>query len=171
RDMIQEAKAVLDVAIADQPPTLEDPSTVVLRAVCNIMMGRADMGLKDLANPFVGNQHDAPLWRALAYAKLGKWAEAREGFRNVESAIGTLPLELQRSVMKEMIRASVEVGDITGATTMLNEFEAIGVPRELEPMIAFLTGRINEGLGRPEDARRSYQAAAESQDRWWAAQA
>src|SRR5262245_176785 len=171
RDMIYEAKAVLDVAIADQPPTLENPSAVVLRAVCNIMMGRADMGLKDLANPFVGNQHDAPLWRALAYAKLGKWAEAREGFRNVEPTVGTLPLEIQRSVMKDMIRASVEVGDITGATTLLNEFEAIGVPRELEPMIALLNGRISEGLGRPEDARRSYQAAAESQDRWSAAQA
>jgi tetratricopeptide (TPR) repeat protein len=171
RDMIHEAKAVLDVAIADQPATLENPSAVVLRAVCNIMIGRADMGLKDLANPFVGNQHDAPLWRALAYAKLGKWAEAREGFRNMESAIGTLPLELQRGVMKEMVRASVEVGDITGATALLNEFEAIGIPRELEPLIALLTGRINEGLGRAEDARHSYQAAAESQDRGSAAQA
>jgi tetratricopeptide (TPR) repeat protein len=171
RDMIHEAKAVLDVAIADQPPTLENPSAVVLRAVCNIMIGRADMGLKDLANPFVGNQHDAPLWRALAYAKLGKWADAREGFRNTESAVGALPLELQRGVMKEMVRASVEVGDITGATALLNEFEAIGIPRELEPLIALLTGRINEGLGRVEDARHSYQAAAESNDRGSAAQA
>ena len=171
RDMIYEAKAVLDVAIADQPPTLENPSAVVLRAVCNIMMGRADMGLKDLANPFVGNQLDAPLWRALAYAKLGKWAEAREGFRNVEPTVGTLPLEIQRSVMKDMIRASIEVGDVTGATALLNEFEAIGIPRELEPVIALLTGRINEGLGRPDDARRSYQTAAESQDRGVAAQA
>jgi len=171
RDMIHEAKAVLDVALADQPPTAENPSAVVLRAVCNIMIGRADMGLKDLANPFVGNQHDAPLWRALAYAKLGKWAEAREGFRSVEMTIGTLPLELQRNVMKDMIRASVEVGDITGATAQLNEFEAIGIPREIEAAMALLTGRINEGLGRVEDARRSYQAAAESQDRGAAAQA
>jgi tetratricopeptide (TPR) repeat protein len=170
-DMIYEAKAVLDVALADQPPTLENPSAVVLRAVCNIMIGRPDVGLKDLANPFVGNQQDAALWRALAYAKLGKWADAREGFRSTEAAIGTLPLELQRNVMKEMVRASIEVGDITGATTVLNEFEAIGIPRELEPMIALLTGRINEGLGRPDDARRSYEAAAESQDRMVAAQA
>ena len=116
RDMIYEAKAVLDVAIADQPPTAENPSAVVLRAVCNIMIGRADMGLKDLASPFVGNQNDAQLWRALAYAKLGKWPEAREGFRAVEAAIGTLPLELQRNVMKEMIRAYVEVGDGMGGS-------------------------------------------------------
>jgi tetratricopeptide (TPR) repeat protein len=170
RDMIYEAKAVLDVAIADQAPTAENPSAVVLRAVCNIMIGRADIGLKDLANPFVGNQNDAALWRALAYAKLGKWPEAREGFRAVEAAIATLPLELQRNVMKEMIRAYVEVGDITGATAQLNEFEAIGIPQELEPIMALLTGRISEGLGRVEDARRSYQAAADSKDRGAAAQ-
>jgi hypothetical protein len=36
RDLIYEAKAVLDVAIADQAPTAENPSAVVLRAVCNI---------------------------------------------------------------------------------------------------------------------------------------
>ena len=170
RDMIYEAKAVLDVAIADQPPTAENPSAVVLRAVCNIMIGRADIGLKDLANPFVGNQNDAPLWRALAYAKLGKWPEAREGFRTVEAAVGTLPLELQRNVMKEMIRAYIEVGDITGATAQLNEFEAIGIPQELEPAMALLNGRLNEGLGRMEDARRFYQVAADSRDRGAAAQ-
>jgi tetratricopeptide (TPR) repeat protein len=170
RDMIYEAKAVLDVAIADQAPTAENPSAMVLRAVCNIMIGRAEMGLKDLANPFVGNQNDAPLWRALAYAKLGKWSEAREGFRAVEAVIATLPLELQRNVMKEMIRAYVEVGDITGATAQLNEFEAIGIPQELEPIMALLNGRISEGLGRMEDARRSYQLAADSKDRGAAAQ-
>jgi tetratricopeptide (TPR) repeat protein len=170
RDMIHEAKAVLDVAIADQPPTAENPSAVVLRAVCNIMIGRADVGLKDLASPFVGNQNDAPLWRALAYAKLGKWPEAREGFRAVEAAVASLPLELQRSVMKDMIRSYVETGDITGATTQLNEFEAIGIPPDLEPIMALLNGRISEGLGRVEDARRFYQVAADSRDRGIAAQ-
>jgi tetratricopeptide (TPR) repeat protein len=170
RDMIHEAKAVLDVAIADQPPTAENPSAVVLRAVCNIMIGRADVGLKDLASPLVGNQNDAPLWRALAYAKLGKWPEAREGFRAVEAAVASLPLELQRGVMKDMIRSYVETGDITGATTQLNEFEAIGIPPDLEPIMALLNGRISEGLGRVEDARRFYQVASDSRDRGIAAQ-
>src|SRR5262245_41708307 len=134
------------------------------------MIGRADMGLKDLANPFVGNQHDAPLWRALAFARLGKWAEAREGFRNMEAAMGTLPLEVQRAMMKELVRALIEVGDINGAADQLNEFEAIGIPRELEPTMAVLAGRLAESLGRQEEARRAYHAAAESWDRPSAAQ-
>ena len=165
RDMAPEAKAVLDVALADAPATSENPSGAMLHAVCTIMMGRAEAGLKELANPFVANQSDTPLWRAMANARLGRWVDAREGFRNAEAAMGALPLELQRMTMMEMLRSAIEVGDITGASSMLHEFETIGVPHELEPAIAVLTGRLNEGLGRKEDARRAYNAAADSWDR------
>lgn len=170
RDMASEAKAVLDVALAEQPATADDPAPVVLHAVANIVLGHMDAALKDLANPFVGNQHDAPLWRALAQARLGKWADAREGFRNADVAMGMLPLEMQRTMMREMIRAFIEVGDITGAVAEFHEFEAVGIPREDEPALAVLGGRIAEGLGRIEDARRSYHDAAESSDRPAAAQ-
>ena len=64
--MYPEAKAVLDTAIADDRPTADDPAPLVLRAVANIMLGRVEAAQKDLANPVVGNQNDAPLWRALA---------------------------------------------------------------------------------------------------------
>ena len=79
--MFAEAKAVLDAAIAEEQPTEADPSRFVLRAVANIMLGRADAAQKDLANPAVGNQNDAQLWRALAPARQGKWAAARDAFR------------------------------------------------------------------------------------------
>jgi len=83
------------------------------------MAGRPELALKDLAHPTVGNQHDAPLWRSLAFARLSKWAEAREGFRNIEAAMGTLPIEMQRTMMKEMIRAFLEVGDFTAAVSQM----------------------------------------------------
>ena len=170
RDMYAEAKAVLDVAVSENPPSAEDSTPMVLRAIANIMIGRPAAAMKDLSNPFVGNQHDAPLWRALANARLGKWAEARDGFRTAEAAMTTLPLELQLTMLRDMVLASLEVGDITGAASRLNEFEMVGVPRELEPAIAVLTGRLAEGLGRVEDALRSYRAAYDSWDRPAAAQ-
>jgi tetratricopeptide (TPR) repeat protein len=170
RDMAAEAKAVLDVAIADHPPTAEDPTPLVLRAAANILMGRPEQGLKDLASPFVGNQWDAPLWRALAHAKQGKWADAREGFRNVGMAMGTLPVELQRLILKEMMRASIEVGDITGAINKIHEFETVGITPELEPALAVLSGRLKEARGQVEDALADYQTASESWDRPMAAQ-
>ena len=46
-----------------------------------------------------------------------------------------------------------------------HEFEALGTPRDYEAALAVLGGRIAEGVGRLEDARRSYHDAAESDDR------
>ena len=51
------------------------------------MLDRPEDALKELAKPQVGNQFDAPLWRAVAFARQGKWAEARDGFRDLDAAV------------------------------------------------------------------------------------
>jgi tetratricopeptide (TPR) repeat protein len=170
RDMFPEAKGVLDVALGDERAASEQGSATVLRAVCEIMMGRPDDALKDLSDPSIGDQHDAPLWRALAYAKQGKWAQARDGFRNADAAVATLPVELQRVALREEMRSDIEVGDFSAASNQLNDFQTIGVPHDLEPAMAVLIGRLAEGMRRTEDALAAYQTAADSWDRRAAAQ-
>ncbi len=101
REMYPEAKGVLDVSLAEERPAAENVSAIVLRAVAKIMMNRPADALKDLSNPIVGDQHDAPLWRSLAYARQGKWAQARAGFKSIEAAVATLPIELQRIALKD----------------------------------------------------------------------
>jgi len=170
RDMYPEAKGVLDVTLADDRPAVEDVSATVLRAVAEVMMNRPEQALKDLADPSLGDQHDAPLWRALAQARQGKWGQARDGFKTVEAAVATLPIELQRVALKDEMRSAIEVGDFAGASTELNDFETIGVPHDMEPVIAILMGRLAEGMGRTEDALAAYRTAADSWDRPAAAQ-
>ncbi len=170
RDMYPEAKGVLDVALSDDRPAVEDVSADVLRAIVEVMMNRPDDALKDLANPAVGDQHDAPLWRALAYAGEGKWAQARDGFKTVEATIATLPIELQRVALEDEMRAAIEVGDFATAADQLNDLETIGLPRELQPEISVLIGRLSEGMGHSEDALSAYRTAADSWDRPAAAQ-
>lgn len=170
RDMYAEAKGVLDVAIAEDNPSSEDASSLVMRGVANLLMGRNAEGLKDINNQIVGAQNDAPLWRAFAAAKQGKWPDARDGFRKSEVAIGMLPLELQREINREAVRAAIEVGDFGGAAGKLNEFETLSVPDEMKPSLSVLAGRIHEGLGRNVEAIAAYRAAADSADRSSAAQ-
>jgi tetratricopeptide (TPR) repeat protein len=171
RDMYAEAKGVLNVVIGDTSPNaVEDVSALVLRGVASILMDRPEEGLKDLSNPLIGNQYDAPLWRAFAYARQGRWAEARDTFKGVEASMGALPVELQRKALIEALRAAIEVRDFAGAGRRLNEFELVGTPRELEPAVAVLTGRVAEGLGKTEDALNAFHTAADSWDRRAAAQ-
>jgi hypothetical protein len=165
RDMYPEAKGVLDVMLADQRPANEEASAMVLRAIAELMMNRPEDTLRDLANPIVGDQHDAPLWRALAYAQQGKWALARQDFKSVEASIATLPIELQRQALMEEMRAAIEVGDFGGANDDLNDLETIGVPHEMRPAMSVLIGRLAEGTDHRDDALAAYRAAAESSDR------
>jgi Tfp pilus assembly protein PilF len=168
--MATEAKAVLDVALSDQNAG-EDVTGSILRAVSEILIDRPDEALKDLSKPRIGNQQDAGMWRGVAFAREGKWKEAREHFGDFDAAIASLPLELQRLAMKEALRAAIEVQDYTGAARFLNEFETAGVPDDLKPSIDVLRGRLAEGLGRKDDALKEYRAAVASKDRRAGAQA
>ena len=103
----------------------------MLRAVANLLIGRPEPALKDLANPVIGTNYDSQLWRALAHARQGKWADAREKFKNVEFAIASLPPELQRIVLMEAMRASLEVKDYAGAARRRSDLDVVGVPAEI----------------------------------------
>ena len=170
REFYPEAKAVLDVAVAEDHPSAEDPSGLVLRAVANVMMDRGIEALKDLSDPVVGNQSDAALWRALAFMLQGRWAEARDSFKAAEAAIATLPVELQRIALREEMRAAIEVRDFADASRLFNDLDALEIPREMRPIVAVLSGRLAEGLGRVSDALAAYHSAAESNNRPAAAQ-
>ena len=170
RDMYPEAKGVLDVALTADKQASENASAIVLRAIAEVMMNRPDDALHDLSDSSVGEQHDAPLWRALAFSEQGQWARARQGFKSVEAAVATLPIELQRVALLDEMRSAIEVGDFDGAAADLNDFQTIGVPHDLQPMLAVLMGRLDEGMGRSEDALSAYRAAADSWDRPSAAQ-
>ena len=169
QDMPAEAKAVLDIAMADDRNS-DDITGSILRAIANVMLDRPEEALKELSNPGIGDQQEAPIWRAIAYARQGKWDEARTGFKNVDGALGALPVQLQRMAIAQSLRSAIEVRDFVGATRMVNELETIGVPPELEPSVAVLSGRLNEGVGRNEDALTNFRLAAASADRRSAAQ-
>jgi tetratricopeptide (TPR) repeat protein len=170
RGMYYEAKAMTDVMLAD-PLNKEESNALIMHAIASILIGRTAQGLKDLANPVIGNSHDSQLWKALAYARQGKWADAREKFKNVEFAIASLPLDIQRIVTMDAMRASLEVKDYAGASKRRSEIEVVGVPPEMQPSFAVLRGRLAEALGHDKDALDDYRFAVDSNDRQAAAEA
>lgn len=170
RAMYHEAKSVTELMLAD-PLNKEESSALIIHAIASILIGRPAQGLKDLANPVIGNSHDSQLWKALAYARQGKWADAREKFKNVEFAIASLPLDIQRIVTMDAMRASLEVKDYAGASKRRGEIEVVGVSPEAGPGFAVLRGRLAEALGHDRDALDDYKFAVASNDRPAAAEA
>jgi len=165
--MSAEAKGVLDVATADERAD-DDVTGSVLKAVADVMMRRPDEALKELANPKIGDNADAPIWRAMAHSSQGRWAKAREEFKNVEIAVGALPIELQREVKSEWLRCAIETSDFVGASSVLNDFETLGIAPDAAPAMQLLGGRLEEALGHNTDALNAYRLAAGSRDRRYA---
>jgi hypothetical protein len=157
--------------LVDAKPGLEDPVALIVHSVASSLMGRPQLGIKDLDNPAIGTNFDTQLWRALAYARLGKWAEAREKFKNGEIGITSLPIELQRILIADAMRASLEVRDYSGAAKRSSDLEVIGLAPEMKPAIAVLRGQLAEALGHDKDALDEYRRAIESPDRAAAAEA
>ncbi len=115
RGMYQEAHGVANLILSESKRGSETPSVVMVHAVASILIGHPERGLKDLANPVIGNGYDSQLWKGLAFAREGKWAEAREKFKNAEFSVATLPPDLQRIVTMDSMKASLEVKDYAGA--------------------------------------------------------
>ncbi len=170
RGMYPEAKGVLDLVLVDTKRGEEDPAALIVHSVASALMGRPELALKDLANPAIGSNYDSQLWKALACARQGKWAEAREKFKNVEFAITSLPIDLQRNVIMDAMRASLEVKDYSGAAKRASDLEVVGVLPEQKPAVSVLRGRLAEALGHDKDALGEYRMAVDSADRAAAAE-
>lgn len=160
-----EAKAVLDVAIADFREGAEDPAILVTHAVASIFAGRVSEGLKSLDHKVVASAFDSDLWRGFAYAAQERWLDAREKFKNTENIVSRLPIDLQREILISAVRAHLGSRDFGGATNKLQELRIIGTPPEMAPQLAVLRGRLDEALGRDDEAIRDYAEAIHSQDR------
>jgi len=171
RGLYAEAKGMADLVLSDARAGFEESAALMLRAIGNILIDRPEQGLKDLANPVIGTNYDSQMWRALAAARLGKWAEAREKFKNVEFAIASLPPELQRIVLVDAMRASLEVKDYSGAARRRSDLDVVGLAPEMKPSVAVLRGRLAEALGYDRDAQSDYRMAMRSPDRAAAAEA
>ncbi len=171
RGLYPEAKGVLDLALSTSKPGQEDAAAMLGHAAASALMGRSEQTLKDIANPAIASTYDAQMWRGVALARQGKWAEAREKLKSVQFAITALPLDIQRAVLAAAMRASLEVRDYSGAAKLSSDFDLVGLSPEIRPQVTVMRGWLDEALGREPDALKKYKEAMASPDRQAAAEA
>lgn len=135
-DLAAEARAVLSVALDDKANGGDEVTGSILRALANVMLHRPDDALKDLVSPDVADQKEAPIWRAMAQSRLGRWPEAHAAFKTLDKQITALPLGLQRMVLLDRIRTGIEVKDFDGASRMVNDLETIGISDDITASVA-----------------------------------
>lgn len=170
RGFYHEAKGVLDLALSSDQGR-DAPHVLKMHALASLLCGRTDAAQKDLASPALATAGDTELLKALVAVRKERWAEAREKFKTSDFAITMLPPDIQRPIIVDAARASLESRDYAGAAARVNDLSLLGVPDGMQPRVAVLRGQIAQAFGRNKDALADYQAAAASPDRLAATEA
>lgn len=160
QQMVAEAKAVLDVVLSRPHSRSENAAAHIMRAVAQILLGHYDASLEDLADPAVGDDYDAPLWRSVALAGQGRWSSAQEGFKTLATAEVALPIELQRLALMAAVNTSLATRDLSKVGGLMHDLDALGVRPEDKVATILLKGRVAEALGHTGDALALYRQAA-----------
>jgi tetratricopeptide (TPR) repeat protein len=159
-----EAKGTLDVIVREDSKAPLNARFFLLRGLSELMIGRPAKALESLTHTELKDSQDAALLRAVAYAEMSAWTEARENFRAGSAGLKLLPIDLQRNVLISALRAAVEVRDFSDASRMMNELDSTEVPESMKAEFAVLAGRVAEGLGRIDRAESMFAAAAKVKD-------
>ncbi len=152
KDLAAEARGVIEASVSDEKQSGAETTFSLLHSLVELKMSRPDGALHDLARSELAGLPQAALLRASALAGLMRWPEAREQFAAGQGAVSELPIELQRMVLMDVLRAAIEVRDFAEASRIRHEFESVGIPADQAPMLALLTARITQGIGRTDQA-------------------
>ena len=128
RGMYQEARGVTNLILSETKPGSEEAAVLMVHAVSSILIGHPERGAEGSRQSGDRQRLRFPIVEGLAFARQEKWADAREKFKNAEFSIASLPLEMQRIVTADAMRASLEVKDYAGASRRRSELDVVGVP-------------------------------------------
>ncbi len=151
-DFPANAVGTLEAAAPEEAQSGEDAAFTLLHALAEIDLARPEDALRDLAKPSLAAVAEAALLRASALVQLTRYAEAREQFGAGAAGLIALPIELQRAVLIDGLRAAIEVSDFAEASRIRNEFETVGVSPDQGAMLAMLSARLAQGIGKSDQA-------------------
>src|SRR5437762_260873 len=108
----------------------------------------------------------------MRFSLLVRWRFPSRASRCVSTAAAPpWRLDLQRIVLVDAMRASLDVKDYSGAARRSSDLGVVGLAPGMKPAVEVLRGRLAEALGHDRDAQSNYRGAMRSPDRAAAAEA
>jgi tetratricopeptide (TPR) repeat protein len=151
-DLPANALGTIEAGVADELQSGDDAGLAMLHGLAELDLGRYDAALRDLSKTSLAGSAEAALLRASTLMHLAQFPEARDQFALGRVGLTGLPIELQRIVLLDGLRAAIEVSDFAEATRIRNDFETIGVSPKQQPMLSLLSARLAHGVGKTDQA-------------------
>ncbi len=126
------------------------------QAVANVLVGRPNEAIQTLNAAAVGQEVDALLWRTLARAESNDYQGARFDAIEARELVDSYPEWLRTAFSLAAVRAAVETGDPEFAERMLDKIDFASLSVEDASLYHLLSGRIDELVGRNQEALDTY---------------
>ena len=155
-----EAIGVLNNTARQQESVLGNPEFRGLRGIARALVGRDKEAEADFATTILGDDPSISVWRGYLAARAGQWADARAKFASGAMAISQFTPVWKARFLTADAKASLELGDLTGAQTHINEALAETLPAEEQLAVRLVQARLFEAQGRKAGALKVYLAIA-----------
>ncbi len=126
------------------------------QAVANVMVGRPAEAVQTLNAAAVAQEVDALFWRTLARTEQADFRGARFDAIEAQDIVDSYPEWLRNTFNFAAARSSVEAGDAEFADRLLDKIEFASLSVEDASLYHLLAARVDELLGRNQEALDTY---------------
>ncbi len=166
-----ESLGPVGAVLREDPNMRQDRQAHILRAIAQTMLRRNRDAETILAQPFLKDDPEAALWRAVIDSRRGRLPQALAGLKRGAEITEAYPDALQGLVRRELVRAALALRDLSVAERELVLLGSLA-PRHIgRDEVEFFRAQLDEASGRPEAAMAGYKALFGSDDRGVAARA
>ncbi len=166
-----EALGPIANVLREDPNMRNDRKAHMMRAMAQTMLQRAKDTETTLAAPFLKDDPEAALWRAVNDARQGSFPRALAGFRRGNDIIDAYPDQLQALIRQEFVRSAIAMRDQSIAERELAILGALSPTYLPRDEVELLRAQLDDISGRPEAALAGYRALFDSSHRPVAARA
>ena len=160
---LADANGILNVIVANDPASVEDPSFRAIRGATRLLLGRTKEAEEDLLVPGLNDDPEIAAWRGAMFAQKHEWKRAYDEF----SLAGGIPEAYsQRArvwLRKKATDAALRAKDLVMANKLLIELAREEQLRPLDTTeIQLLRGKGFEAIGDLDKALEHYREVMEA---------
>ncbi|MEQ8604424.1 MAG: hypothetical protein RIB45_14000 [Marivibrio sp.] len=156
RDYGPEALGVLNVVADAAPERAEGAEFRALRAAAAVLARDLERAQSDWSDPRLDGFAESALWRGATLARLGRYKEAHDRFRNGESLLRRYPYPIKGELGILRVEAALANRDLRTATSWINHLD-----EESENLTRGQFGDLRYHQARVAAARTDFEQATD----------
>lgn len=155
---------ILNKLIADKAPETETERFHGLLGVANFLAGRYEQTLENFSFGRLPEINEAVFWRTLAASALEPTPENNAVLISYLNLVRNYPPEIRGAIAKVGAVTAIAAGDDITAQSFIDILKTMDTPRNLMPLVNYLTAEKILMQGYPRNAIQEYRKAANSND-------